>query len=57
MGLILENNKDKFVLNNIAFSDFANDDETNEQNIIRKMLKKKYYIEKSMNEKRKLKNR
>ena len=55
LGLILENNKDKFVLNNIAFSDFANDDETNEQNIIRKMLKKKYYIEKSMNEKRKLK--
>ena len=48
--------KDKnFVLNNLKSDELANDDDTNEENILRKMLKKKYFIEKSRQEKDKIK--
>ena len=46
--------KDKnFVLNNFIFDELANDDDTNYENILRKMLKKKYLVEKT---KQKVKN-
>ena len=48
--------KDKnFVLNNMKSDELGNDDDTNEENILRKMLKKQYFIEKSRQEKDKIK--
>jgi hypothetical protein len=45
LGNMLGDDKKTFVLNNSIFDEFAFDAETNEDNIIRKMLKKKYVIE------------
>lgn len=55
LGNILGDDKKTFVLNNSIFDEFAFDAETSEDNIIRKMLKKKYIIEKLIQKKNKIK--
>ena len=51
---IFKNNND-LVLNKIKFDDLAFDDDTSEQNMLRKMLKKKYIIEKAQHQPKKMK--
>ena len=55
LGNMLGDDKKTFVLNNLIFDEFAFDAETNEDNIIRKMLKKKYVIENLIQKKNKFK--
>ena len=55
LGNMLGDDKKTFVLNNSIFDEFAFDAETNEDNIIRKMLKKKYVIENLIQKKNKFK--
>lgn len=55
LGNILGNNSKNFVLNNSVFDEFVFDPETNEENILRKMLKKKEFIINLSKQKNKMK--
>ena len=55
LGNKLGNNKKNFVLNNSIFDEFDFNSETNEENILRRMLKKKSLIENLEQQKNKIK--
>ena len=55
LGNILLKRKENFVLGDLQNDVFANDDCTNEENVLRKMIKKKYYIENIMQNNNKIK--
>lgn len=55
LGNKLGNNKKNFVLNNSIFDEFDFNSETNEENILRRMLKKKRLIENLEQQKNKIK--